>query len=127
MASEWAVGSGQWAVGSEESGGVVVSPAGGASPAPTRPVGAGLAPPAPGSPAPVSPSPAHRERGPGGEGQPKTVFLCVPSGTAAANLLRTNVFRLLRESSLVGKLVVLSPLAREAAFRDEHAGPKTTF
>jgi hypothetical protein len=57
----------------------------------------------------------------------KTVFLCIPSGTAAANLLRTNVYRLLCESPLVGKLVVLSPLAREAAFREEHAGPKTVF
>lgn len=57
----------------------------------------------------------------------KTVFLCVPSGTAAANLLRTDIFRLLCESPLVGKLVILSPLVREAAFREELAGPKVAF
>ena len=45
---------------------------------------------------------------------PRTVFLCIPSGTAAANLLRTDVFRLLRESPLIGRLVILSPLVREA-------------
>jgi hypothetical protein len=56
-----------------------------------------------------------------------TVFLCIPSGTAAANLLRTNVFRLLRESPLIGRLVILSPLARESAFRDEFSAPKVGF
>jgi hypothetical protein len=59
--------------------------------------------------------------------EPKTLFLCIPSGTAAANLLRTDVFRLLRESPLVGRLVVLSPLVREAAFRDEFSAPKVAF
>jgi hypothetical protein len=59
------------------------------------------------------------------ESQP--LFLCIPSGTPAANLLRTDVFRLLRESPLVGRIVVLSPLVREAAFRDEFAGPKVAF
>ncbi len=58
---------------------------------------------------------------------PRTVFLCIPSGTAAANLLRTDVFRLLQASPLVGRLVILSPLVREAAFREEHAGPKVVF
>lgn len=57
----------------------------------------------------------------------KTVFLCVPSGTAAANLLRTDVFRLLRESPLIDRLLILSPLAREAAFREEFAAPKVDF
>ncbi len=60
-------------------------------------------------------------------GKGATVFLCVPSGTAAANMLRTDVFRLLQASPLVGRLVVLSPLVREAAFRDEFAGPKVVF
>jgi hypothetical protein len=58
---------------------------------------------------------------------PRTVFLCIPSGTAAANLLRTNVFRLLRESPLIGRLVIFSPLVREAAFRDEFSAPKVAF
>ncbi|MGE3908801.1 MAG: hypothetical protein AB7K36_05595 [Chloroflexota bacterium] len=57
----------------------------------------------------------------------RTVFLGVPSGTAAANILRTDVFRLLQESPLVGRLVVLSPLVREASFREELAGPKVAF
>jgi hypothetical protein len=57
----------------------------------------------------------------------KTVFLCIPSGTAAANLLRTSVFRLLRESPLVGRLVILSPLVREQSFRDEFSAPKVIF
>ena len=63
----------------------------------------------------VSTSPSH------------TVFLCIPSGTAAANLLRTDVFRLLRESPLIGRLVILSPLVREAAFRDEFSAPRVHF
>ena len=82
------------------------------------------------------PSPAH---GGGTSAQPmfaprsgrgvggKTVFLCIPSGTAAANLLRTNVFRLLQESPLIGRLVILSPLVREPAFRDEFSAPKVAF
>jgi len=53
--------------------------------------------------------------------RPRTVFLCIPSGTPAANLLRTDVFRLLRESPLIGRIIILSPLVREAAFRDEFA------
>jgi hypothetical protein len=57
----------------------------------------------------------------------RTVFLCVPSGTAAANLLRTDVFRILKASPLIGRLVILSPLVREAAFRDEFAGEKVVF
>jgi len=72
------------------------------------------------------PLPLGEGRGEGNNGG-RTVFLCIPSGTAAANLLRTDVFRLLRESPLVGKIVVLSPLVREAAFREEHAGPRVTF
>ena len=84
-----------------------------------------------------SPSPAHgdvgeadvraAQRGVRGGGNPRTVFLCIPSGTAAANLLRTDVFRLLRESPLIGRLVILSPLVREAAFRDEFSAPKVVF
>jgi hypothetical protein len=59
--------------------------------------------------------------------RPRTVFLCIPSGTPAANLLRTDVFRLLRESPLIGRIVILSPLVREAAFRDEFASEKVAF
>ena len=59
--------------------------------------------------------------------RPRTVFLCIPSGTPAANLLRTDVFRLLRESALIGRIVILSPLVREAAFRDEFASEKVAF
>jgi hypothetical protein len=54
-------------------------------------------------------------------------LLCIPSGTPAANLLRTDVFRLLRESPLVGRIVILSPLVREAPFREEFAGEKVAF
>jgi hypothetical protein len=57
----------------------------------------------------------------------QTVFLGIPSGTAAANLLRTDVFPLLRESPLIGRLVILSPLVRETAFREEFAAPKVAF
>ena len=57
----------------------------------------------------------------------RTVFLCVPSGTAAANLLRTDVFRLLKASPLIGRLVIHSPLVRETAFRDEFADEKVVF
>ncbi|MFN8636049.1 MAG: hypothetical protein U0893_19550 [Chloroflexota bacterium] len=60
-------------------------------------------------------------------GRPHTVFLCIPSGTPAANLLRTDVYRLLRESPLVGRIVILSPLVKEAAFREEHAAEKVAF
>ncbi|MCC6176780.1 MAG: hypothetical protein IT305_15835 [Chloroflexi bacterium] len=67
------------------------------------------------------------ERSAGGEGRPRTLFLCIPSGTPAANLLRTDVFRLLRESPLVGRIVVLSPLVRDARFREEFAGEKVAF
>src|ERR1700709_2214182 len=103
MADESAVGSRQSAAGSDggqESEGTV-----GSQPVPPST--------APGTPAPT-PSPASRRgeqvstspfaSGVRGEERRKgkTVFLCIPSGTAAANLLRTNVFRLLRESPLVG-------------------------
>src|SRR6187551_1359066 len=73
------------------------------------------------------PSPSHGGGVRGGGSPGKTVFLCIPSGTAAANLLRTDVFRLLRESPLIGRLVILSPLVREQAFRDEFSAPKVHF
>ena len=57
----------------------------------------------------------------------QTLFLCIPSGTPAANLLRTDVFRCLRESSEVGRIVILSPLVREKHFRDEFAADKVAF
>jgi hypothetical protein len=56
-----------------------------------------------------------------------TLFLCIPSGTAAANLLRTPIFRHLRDSPDVGRLLILSPLVREAHFRDEFAADKVAF
>ena len=62
-----------------------------------------------------------------GRNRAKTLFLCIPSGTAAANLLRTPVFRRLREAPEVGRLVVVSPLVREARFREELAGDKVVF
>lgn len=70
---------------------------------------------------------ADRPRPAAGARKPRTVFLCIPSGTPAANLLRTDVFRLLRESPLVGRLVVLSPLVREDRFREEFSAPKVAF
>ena len=56
-----------------------------------------------------------------------TLFLCIPSGTPAANLLRTDVFRCLREAPDVGRIVILSPLVREKHFRDEFAAEKVAF
>src|SRR4051812_42520235 len=102
-----------------ESGSVDVGATHGASNGST-PVGASLAVPG-----------RHTTPAPGGRGgaqvKPQTVILCIPSGTPAANLLRTDVFRLLKQSPLVGRIVILSPLVREAAFREEFAGEKVAF
>ncbi len=56
-----------------------------------------------------------------------TLFVCIPSGTPAANLLRTGVFPRLRDASDVGRLVIVSPLVGEARFREEFAHPKVAF
>lgn len=65
----------------------------------------------------VNPSP--------GEGH--TLFLCIPSGTPAANLLRTKVFPLVRDDPSVGRVVILSPYSNERRFVEEFAGPKVEF
>jgi hypothetical protein len=72
----------------------------------------------------VSPSPPipQGERGGG-----QTLLLCIPSGTPAANLLRTSVFPLVRDDPSVGKVVILSPYSTEQRFVDEFAGPKVRF
>ncbi len=57
----------------------------------------------------------------------RTIFLCIPSGTPAANLLRTGFFPLLRDAEEVGCIVILSPLVREAHFREEFEHPKVRF
>ena len=83
----------------------------------------------PGRTSPPNPPPL-KGRGVGGRGPAgfgKTVLLCVPSGTAAANLLRTPVFRRVRDAPEVETLVVVSPLAREAGFREELAHDKVRF
>lgn len=62
-----------------------------------------------------------------GRAQGGTLFLCIPSGTPAANILRTRVFPLLRDDERVGRIVILSPYARDPHFVEEFAGPKTAF
>jgi hypothetical protein len=57
----------------------------------------------------------------------RTVLLCIPSGTPAANLLRTAVFGLLRDDPSVGRLVIISPYAADQSFREEFDGPKIGF
>lgn len=57
----------------------------------------------------------------------RTVFLCIPSGTPAANILRTGVFRHIRDDDAVGTVVILSPLVSEPHFVEEHEGPKVRF
>lgn len=57
----------------------------------------------------------------------RTLFLCIPSGTPAANLLRTNVFPLVRDDPGVGRIVILSPYVAERRFVDEFGGPKVGF
>jgi len=42
-------------------------------------------------------------------------------------VLRTPILRLLRQSPEVGRLVILSPLVRQARFREEFAADKVTF
>ena len=54
----------------------------------------------------------------------KTLLLGVPSGTAAANMLRTAVFSTLKEAVPEIRLVVLSPLSGEPHFVEEFASPK---
>ena len=56
-----------------------------------------------------------------------TLFLCIPSGTPAANLLRTAVFPTVRDDPSVERIVILSPYASDAHFRDELQGPKIDF
>jgi hypothetical protein len=60
-------------------------------------------------------------------GGAQTVFLCIPSGTPAANILRTGVFSAIRDDPAVGMVVILSPLVSEPHFVEEHAGPKVRF
>jgi hypothetical protein len=60
-------------------------------------------------------------------GRGRTVFLCIPSGTPAANILRTGVFAAIRDDPAVSTLVILSPLVSESHFIEEHAGPKVRF
>jgi hypothetical protein len=60
-------------------------------------------------------------------GHGRTVFLCIPSGTPAANILRTGVFSDIRDDPSVGIVVILSPLVSESHFVEEHAGPKVRF
>ncbi len=57
----------------------------------------------------------------------RTIFVCIPSGTPAANILRTGVFSAIRDDDSVGTLVILSPLVSEPHFVQEHAGPKVRF
>jgi hypothetical protein len=57
----------------------------------------------------------------------RTVFLCIPSGTPAANILRTGVFPAIRDDDSVGTVVILSPLVSQPHFVQEHAGPKVRF
>ena len=57
----------------------------------------------------------------------RTIFLCIPSGTPAANLLRTRVFPILRDEPAIGRIVILSPYAHESPFVDEFGGPKVAF
>jgi hypothetical protein len=56
-----------------------------------------------------------------------TLFLCIPSGTPAANILRTRVFGLVRDDLSVGRVVILSPYSAESRFVEEFGGPKVTF
>jgi hypothetical protein len=62
-----------------------------------------------------------------GAGAPRTLFFCIPSGTPAANLLRTSVFPLVRDDPSVGRIVILSPYVADRHFVDEFAGPKVAF
>jgi hypothetical protein len=55
------------------------------------------------------------------------LFLCIPSGTPAANILRTSVFRLIRDDPSVSRIIILSPYADDRAFREELAHPKIDF
>lgn len=48
----------------------------------------------------------------------RTIFLCIPNGHHAANLLRTDVFTCLLEVPYL-RIVILSPLVREARFVSE--------
>lgn len=57
----------------------------------------------------------------------RTLFLCVPSGTPAANILRTRVFPLIRDDAAVGTIVIVSPLVRQDHFRNEFGGQKVRF
>ncbi len=57
----------------------------------------------------------------------RTVFLCIPSGTPAANLLRTRVFSLVRDDPSVRRIVILSPYSGEQRFVEEFGGPKIGF
>jgi hypothetical protein len=59
--------------------------------------------------------------------KPSTLFLCIPSGTPAANLLRTKVFSLVRDDPSVGRIVLLSPYSSEPRFVEEFGGPKIGF
>jgi hypothetical protein len=56
-----------------------------------------------------------------------TIFLCIPSGTPAANLLRTRVFPVVRDDTSVERLVILSPYANDQRFVEELQGPKIDF
>src|SRR6266508_4635128 len=58
---------------------------------------------------------------------PHTVLLCIPSGTPAANILRTSVFPLIRDDPAVGSIVVLSPLVGEPHFAEEFEHEKVRF
>ena len=57
----------------------------------------------------------------------RTLLLCIPSGTPAANLLRTRVLGLVRDDPAVGRIVIVSPYAGEARFVEEFGGPKVAF
>lgn len=57
----------------------------------------------------------------------RTLFVCIPSGTPAANILRTGVFPAIRDDQSVGTVVILSPLVSQRHFIEEHAGPKVRF
>ncbi|MCC7104109.1 MAG: hypothetical protein IT307_03125 [Chloroflexi bacterium] len=58
---------------------------------------------------------------------PCTLFLCIPSGTPSANLLRTSVFQTVRDDPSVGRIVILSPYSSDVAFREEFGDAKVGF
>lgn len=57
----------------------------------------------------------------------RTLLLCIPSGTPAANLLRTGVVARVRDDPSVRRIVIVSPYAVEPYFVEEFGGPKVGF